>query len=550
MIGHIKRFPYFYICLGFILLCLGTLNNLPYGDDNTFIFDSYLKGVESLTSYWNPYSLNFKSWPLPYTVITVFLRAFEEPVIPFRIFNLLLHIANSFLVLKVLSFLKPAASKTERLLIFSLFLFHPISLITLNWIFQIKTLLCVFFSLLTLIFFESLKKKPKVYALPALISFFLALTSKIACVLLPLYFIAGKKSYKNKPIFYSLAASLLSLSLIYGLINIKGINSFFKEKELSQKTVTEYAQDPVKVVEGPKPVPKNYYFIDLQEQLRESAASLKNQFSRFENIRLKVILSLFTFGRYIGSSLGLNRFAIVYEPNWASLAPAVIFPFIIATFAFFCFLVSKERLKELGLLCIFFLPISGMFYVPYMKFSYVADHWFYPALPFLLCFFIIARSKKAQLGLSVLVFSQFAFLSYNFSSTSKITNMSLDLYQNPFIYGYMIQGAEKSGDYKLAYQLVDEYTKRVGRETELSVKTKLRLNIESLHNSRLSEDLQRFLNYSIINEEYGTSLLFLKDHGEHLSPRLVDLYLLLTTGASGRAGQREGILLREVFQEQ
>ncbi len=93
-------------------------------------------------------------------------------------------------------------------------------------------------------------------------------------------------------------------------------------------------------------VPPQFYQKDLGHQLTASANLISKQFNTFEDLKLKTIISLFTFGRYVNSSLGINRYALVYEPTWASLRPGVISAFVIGCFIFLIIFVNKGQLER------------------------------------------------------------------------------------------------------------------------------------------------------------------------------------------------------------
>lgn len=517
----------------FIILIVPSLNNLPYGDDNVFVFDSYLQDVPSLLNFWDPYSNFFRSWPLPFSIFSALLKAFGKEVIIFRLLNTLLHVLNAFIFHTVLRHWKKSSSSNEKFLLFCLFLFHPMALTTVNWVFQLKTLLCMTFTLLTLLFFEKASEKSAIKnALLGLVFFALALSSKIACVLFPFYALTRWKKWEKKMIFVPTVLALFLLSGFAGLINLKGINSFFQEKTTSEKPVTDYGENFDKVAVAPSFRPSNYYHTDLSHQLLDSASQLSKQFQNLEDIKLKAIMSLFTFGRYINSSLGLNRYSLVYEPTWASLLPGVVESFIGVTFVFLIVFVSRENWKAFLLSLLFFIPISGVFYVPYMKYSYVADHWFYLSLPFLLSVFIMKKGQKFKTIISLIVFSQFIISCYDFRSTEAITTKSLNEYQNPFLYTYILDDLEKRGRYQEAYELVDDYIAAKGYIDEVAIKTRLRLNYEHLNNRHMPRDLDMFLKHTIGKADFPTAIAFIKKFSGVLPPQRENQYKILLAGLS------------------
>lgn len=515
----------------FIILCIPSLNNLPYGDDNAFIFKSYLLGVPSVFDFWNPYSNFFKSWPLPYSIFTLLLRSFGENIIIYRVINIALHIVNCFLFRRVLSSIRPSTSGNERFILFSVFLIHPISLITFNWVFQLKTLLCVTFSLLTILGIHRVLTSSK-WVLTTLMSFFFALNSKIACVLLPFYGLFLIKKSKNKASFGALTALMLLMSLYYGLINVKGINSFYVEKIASEKSPIEYSDNIEKIHNPEQSKPQTYIGIDLSHQLSDSAKSVSEQLLNPDDLFDKYIISMFNFGRYIASAIGLNLYSISYEPTWVSLANHTLIYFICASLIFFIFFVSTQRWKELALLLIFFIPISGFFYVPYMKYSYIADHWIYPALPFLLSFFVIGRNQKVKIALVLIIGAQFLATTFSFRTTTNITQLSLERYNNPFLISYLIEEAEDRGDYNEAYALTNRYIEQKGIFDDFGIKTKLRINLSYLKNDLLQKDAMEFIEFSIAKNRIQVAKEMVDKLKSIIPSEKVPQYQLIIKGAS------------------
>ena len=111
-----------------------------------------------------------------------------------------------------------------------------------------------------------------------------------------------------------------------------------------------------------------------------------------------------------------------------------------------------------------FLPISGLFYVPYMEFSFAADHWFYPSLLFLILY--IAKkvsyynSKNTKTILSLLVFFfLLKTLLINLSLTSTKSHLYKNLSEAPestILYEYLIELEKRDKNFKKALILSEK----------------------------------------------------------------------------------------------
>ncbi len=134
----------------------------------------------------------------------------------FRLVNVLLHVTNAFLFTKTLDLLRPKATSSERFLIFSLFLFHPVALVTINWIFQLKTLLCMTFTLLTLNSFERCAREERPVLNMRLVPVVLLSSLLIARSLLfsfPFTCFLGPRDFKSKKSFIPLTSLPFFLEL-------------------------------------------------------------------------------------------------------------------------------------------------------------------------------------------------------------------------------------------------------------------------------------------------------------------------------------------------
>lgn len=501
-IEKVLKYKYQIAFVVFILTNFFTLNNLPWGDDFPFIFDSNIKDPKSAFEFWDPYSIYFKSWPMAYTMLWSFLKLFGKQFFYFRLLNLVIHLFNAILVKKVSDKLVPSSNK-KSLIVFVVticFLFHPISQFTINWIFQIKTLLAMFFGLLTILCIENVKKNNALYSILAIIFFFFALNSKIAVVLLPFYLLLRKKHFVEKSAFVFTTFIFFTLSTYYGLINIKGINAVWSEKKNIERSVVDYRQDE-KVMEKEDELVEKAFHSQLQgtglkSELATSLSSLKKQVTNTDTLFEKIALNFFTFGRYINSSIGLNRYSLVYERNIDSFSPVMFIGFCFVSFLFLWFFINKETFMPLFITGLFFAPIGGLFYVPYMKISFISDHWFYLALPFLLMSIFIVVKDKAFKALASIILLQSLVMSYNYRSSDSIIRHSLTNYQNTFLDEYHARLAMEQEDFSYAHEKVSSIKENHTLKEINIIKGKLILNMKHIKDSELWEDAKDYISYA------------------------------------------------------
>jgi hypothetical protein len=376
--------------------------------------------------FFNPWSIYFKSWGFAYFVIWNLYNLFGTQFVYYRFFNLILHFLNYLLIKKIIS-KKFDYSEKKIKLISLLFLFNPLSILTVTWIFQIKTLLSLFFILLTLLAVYTFNfNRIRDYIITIFV-FFLGLTSKVSGILLPIYI--GYYLYKkisNKKLLL-LCIPLLTLSLLYGLLNIKGITYIVKEVKNIEKPVAEINIDHV--------IMKSQYALTEEERSTESDVNYEiniyNEISEGAEKYLPPVFNLNTFfdkhivsmqnlSKLVLFTFGLNSYFPFYENNLqTSLTNSLFFHVTIASI--FLLILIKTKNQFLILALTLFLPVAGYFYIPYMKFSYTSDHWFYPA-----CFAIILgitsfiKNRKILAILSLAIFANYAYTTttyYNFSNT-------------------------------------------------------------------------------------------------------------------------------------
>jgi len=199
-------------------------NGITSMDDDYYILKNpYLKdfsahGIKAIfTSF---YSSNYH----PLTTLTFWLEYhfFGTSPLPYHLLNVVLHVANTWLVLKFTE--KLSGHKITALVVASLFALHPLHVESVAWISERKDVLYAFFYLVSLRYYLSYltdTSNKKMYA-ATLLFFLCSLCAKSAAVTLPLLLVAID-IYKGRKIT---TASLIekvpffALSITFGILNI------------------------------------------------------------------------------------------------------------------------------------------------------------------------------------------------------------------------------------------------------------------------------------------------------------------------------------------
>lgn len=216
-----------------------SMHGTPIWDDFHFWFADPVMGDHM--SYWTIWS-RF-GWPFSVSIQKFMLKVLDKNYFYYHLINFLLHFCNSLLVYKlgrVLRFKNP-------ILFFLLFLFHPVAVITTSWMVQIKTLLCFFFALSSLLCFFKGEKNIR-WMMLSWIFFGLSITSKSASVSLPvILFIIHFKIYRFKKIWLLIPFILLSAWNTYRVLK-SPVTKEGKEKAEVISKIKETPQEVTPVV--------------------------------------------------------------------------------------------------------------------------------------------------------------------------------------------------------------------------------------------------------------------------------------------------------------
>jgi protein O-mannosyl-transferase len=183
----------FKICL--LAATLGTLTVLVYRptwhggfiwDDDRYVTNNYLlTAPDGLRRIWFSLDAPSQYFPLTYTVLRLERSWWDLHPTGYHWTNILLHLANAFLVWGLLARLKiPGAWLAS-----AVFALHPIQVESVAWISELKNVLMGFFFLLTLLtwieYVEAKREHRRILYVAALVFYLLALSAKATACTLP-----------------------------------------------------------------------------------------------------------------------------------------------------------------------------------------------------------------------------------------------------------------------------------------------------------------------------------------------------------------------------
>jgi hypothetical protein len=486
--------------LFFILIVIHapSLFKKPLWDDIAFIFQN--SGITLNSNpfvFWIKESEHYKSWPIGYLIFWCLFKVFRENYYLWSLFAISLHFLNSLLFYKIVKDEKFKFSFIATVI----FLFHPLHVETISWTIQINTLSAVLFSLLSYIYikkyFLTWKKKKWAYLVLGGLLFAISLKVKPVAILLP--FVLLISMLRKNPFLFLKRIKIFIPIALFGLFvvykSMTGIHSSAYELSVSKV----YMVDKVLQYKTPLEI--------LEEEVTfnkfESAEEYYRKYQEYEQNKNNLLNPRRIVGRYLlklnlmvsNSVFYLEKFymplnqMLFYPKNDFELLKVFFLCFVVGTT--FCisvlnFMSKSYRSDEnrflffgLGIFIAGFIPISGIAYIPFMKFSFVADHWGYIGAMGLSLFTVALASKyiKNRKIFNILMISFIVFLSIRTSYYSKLFNdhkglISYNISQNPtneFLYKYLgklylDEGylAEAKYNFEIALQLSpgDSFAKR------------------------------------------------------------------------------------------
>lgn len=175
----------FFITLG---LYWPAMKGEPIWDDFTFWFtDPAMRNTMSYSTIWANYA-----WPFSVSLQKLTMGLFHKKYIFYHLLSFCIHFANAVLVYRLGRLFR----FKHPIIYFLLFLLHPVAVITTAWMIQIKTLLCMFFALASVLTFMKGNKDTR-WMIASWVLFLLSITSKSASLTLPLIFLViSVRSYR------------------------------------------------------------------------------------------------------------------------------------------------------------------------------------------------------------------------------------------------------------------------------------------------------------------------------------------------------------------
>lgn len=454
----------FEICFKIISILTGIyfltfLSNDIILDDSEFIFGPRgLIHAPYPWSFWQGESGFTRSWPVSFAALWFLTKAFSYNFIYYKIVNIFIHLLN---VVLLNQFLKKYISSKTNFLISTIFLIHPMQIESIFWIFQIKTLLSIFFFLLSLFFLRNfLKNTTKKNYYISLILFYISLASKITAVFFPVFaiylFYKKGKNYIHWVIPFFILSAYVGIQTING-VRFSEVEQYYKNK-VYLKQFEPLASDGKEI--------KNYLIKDNINYL----PAMDNDREAFEHYLTQMRIIGFTNAFYIKKFLLIGDNSFFYKHNYFKTIEEYSSYIIAAIFFilfFGLFLASKKHYQIFSLYLIFLLPVSGIVYVPYMKYSLVADHWACLAL-IPTCVIFIFITEKLIKNNKKRDFFFFFFLGYmamiNFNYLKIFSNKEKLLQHSSLI---------NKTDTTLALEIVNDLYKNKDDKLEATLKTML-----------------------------------------------------------------------------
>ncbi len=391
-----------------LLVYAGTFYSGALWDDNVFIFnsDAITKSAHPFV-FFNYKTSDFRAWPLGYVLFWVLYKVFGTQFVLYKILNLVLHFFNFYLVRQV----SQKLNLKHSLYIGLIFLFHTFHVETISWIFQLNTILATSFFLLS---FRALILEKKVLSV---IFFSVSLLIKSYAAFTPFVFLIYVYSQRGFKESLKTCVPFFIISLLVGYGTIRGINTsssevmqrkkFHTEDAVITKTITEItpvaANEEVLVDKNEVEEAKVEFTETVVEVITSPTLKPETEIvpeeKPVEFIEKRVKIKELDY-----IQLGLNKLLIISNSCFFYLRQFIlptenlfIYPEIdslgntnfIALLLFFVLFTSfllmlttrKYHHTKIFLISTMILtiwiPISGIFYVPFMKYAPYTDHWAY-----------------------------------------------------------------------------------------------------------------------------------------------------------------------------
>jgi hypothetical protein len=325
----------------------------PYVDDNPLLFsNSFVVSSQNPTLFWIRGELASKSWPLTYTVYWLLYRLFGTSFWAYRALNLFVHWTIGALLFGALG---KRIRFSSAALVSCLFWFHPLAVEPVGWIAQLNTLL----STLLLFFWLAQIETPAWPRKKDWAYFAGMLVAKGYAFFLPLVVLRKRPPGTSWRATAVGVAALAAVGYAMFVVNV-GIYHNPHERWVS-RTYTVYGG----VTPLPSPLAPG---IPPAQRAAEFVEYFAGKLTACGKTATYYFFRILYYGDFSESDLKMPSL-VPYNPFFFLLGIGVVF--LLAGL-----LYRRSFFWATGLLV--YLPVSGIFYVPFMKYTLVGDRMIYP----------------------------------------------------------------------------------------------------------------------------------------------------------------------------
>jgi hypothetical protein len=427
------------------LLYIPAINGVPIWDDLSYWFnDPVIIGEYSFIQIWKDFS-----WPFSVSLQKILWQLMGPKYWFYHSFNLVLHFLNACLLYVI-------AQKLElpfRRWLFLFFLLHPCNVITVAWMIQLKTILCLFFALLAFYFILKAQDHKK-WMILSWLAFLFSIFSKSSSLPLPIIFTAflflrGWRKDLLWLVPFFMMAFFGGNRVMKSPVTVGAVEKLQGPiQAIAAETGSKVVKDAPKIQPPPKP------------QLQSNTAPELQLPKWVIEIKTRTFNMLKTVRYYFWQTILPIRNQPVKGFNYDS--PGV-FEIIQVVFLILIMVLVGKSAQLFMMLSGFLMlmPFLGLVPAPYMNLTWVSDQHLYLAIPFFIFFWLaladrLKYSWKKYLPYPFLL--AFGFLIINSSHYYKDeytffeASHEADLLNVPIAYNLAIIYLQK-GEFNLALNI-------------------------------------------------------------------------------------------------
>ena len=487
------------LLIAFIFYYPSFLNQNYFWDDERFVFmNPTILQAPHWYSFWNFNSPFYTSWPMGYSMFWSLLHYSPFQTVTFyKSINIFFHTFNAYLLFRFLKRLK----FPYEILLTLIFLLHPLCVEPVSWIFQLLTLLAFTFFALSfeaILKFISNKKVPWLFV--SLFFFSLSILTKSIALFSPFLFMFLFWHFKMERKFYLLLVPFFLMSLIIGLLNIKGTMSITKQSgssisnklflKIDQNIKPLFPENNHKIEETPEKI-----LFDFNYNQQRKSLDKENVISKVQN-GTGVITPLPYKKK--GENYIFNAQKVFSQAPWHYFSKLLLpihlqfiyenihYPLILNIFAlaFFFILPVFLSLKLKNKSFLFLTLIAFLFLVPYIGvtnigffyWSNVSDRYGYFLILFLVFLLGLLATKFSTKWFenALVVYALFLGLStiqhgFKFNRPENLYKEILTYHPHPVIYSLLFEQYLIHYDPPKALQTLNEALSKFPDDPQLEV---------------------------------------------------------------------------------